>query len=374
MKNKTILGIMLSALTVFSVAAQTSTPAHPPTSVTGTMNINFATLQNPPGPADVYNLNVQVADNITPTVSFHGNISAQTYKAGGWGGWVKGQNGNLNFNLACDLVNPKRPSQIKNLGTIAGTVPIDQNNVYYYNQGNVTTSIFDVGQIQGFKSKYDGYVLGKHSSADTSWMAKLKSAASSLTFSKSVNGKTVSIVVTNFDKMEFRDFVIGQGPTRSYPDASVSGQMIYDGSRNAWFFQNLVVSYGDADGKGHSDKITGDIRWQEDGDRAHNGKGAYTFDVRVNEPVASDSSVFAPAAGSSGGGDSDDAFFAADNSVTGLSGTWNYVDTLATPGDDNSATLSSQIAINLTGNNISKQQTMYLTKLFVMVCIVPFND
>jgi hypothetical protein len=47
-----------------------------------------------------------------------------------------------------------------------------------------------------------------------------------------------------------------------------------------------------------------------------------------------------------------------------------YKDTLKDDGD----TLSSQVAIDLSGNNITKQQTMVLCKMIIFAAVVPMNS
>ena len=68
------------------------------------------------------------------------------------------------------------------------------------------------------------------------------------------------------------------------------------------------------------------------------------------------------------------AFFATDASVAGLTGTMKYKDVLSKPGDDNSPASTSQILIDLTGNQFTRQQAMYLFKLLFLVDTVPMND
>ena len=91
----------------------------------------------------------------------------------------------------------------------------------------------------------------------------------------------------------------------------------------------------------------------------------YQFDIRINEPLPNENSSFSPPAS----GDDESAFFTTDNSVPGLTGTMKYQDTLR--GDD---TLASAVSIDLTGNNITKQQNMVLCKMVIFASVIPMNS
>jgi hypothetical protein len=137
--------------------------------------------------------------------------------------------------------------------------------------------------------------------------------------------------------------------------------MIYDYGRTAWYFDNVTVTYV-IDGRQYQDKLTGNIRWIESPSRASNGEGEYQFDVRVNEPAQSEASVFT--------GPADEAaFFATDDAIPALTGVMKYKDTLV--GDTVTA---SAVTVDLKGNKLSKQQTMYLAKLLLMTCVIPLNS
>ena len=132
--------------------------------------------------------------------------------------------------------------------------------------------------------------------------------------------------------------------------------MLYDYDKYCWFFNNVALTYG-----GHYDRVTGTIRWVESPQRKSNGEGAYEFDIRVNEPPPSENAAFAAPADES-------SFFSTDTSIPSLSGTMKYKDVIR--GD---TTLSSHVDIDLTGNNLTKQQVMALTKVIVFSAVVPMN-
>jgi hypothetical protein len=113
--------------------------------------------------------------------------------------------------------------------------------------------------------------------------------------------------------------------------------------------------------------VTGTIRWVKDPQRKSNGLGQYEFDVRVNEPVADGSGVFAAPTDES-------AFFSTDSTVPGLSGTMKYKDTIKDDGTEDGLTLSSAVTIDLVGNNINKQQVMVLGKVIIFASVIPMNS
>jgi hypothetical protein len=86
----------------------------------------------------------------------------------------------------------------------------------------------------------------------------------------------------------------------------------------------------------------------------------------VNEPPPSEEAAFkAPT--------TEGDFFATDDSVVGVTGTMAYVDSFkGDPKDDN--VQSSAVTVNLTGNHLTKQQMMYLTKLLMLTAVVPMNS
>jgi hypothetical protein len=266
------------------------------------------------------------------------------------------QAGKLTYALDCDVINPNNPAQTRNVGRLYGVVPVDKNNVYGFADGTLRISVFGMGTAKGFDSKFAGVALGKPPAQSASFFSKLKS----LSFTKQVNGKTVAIAVSKYDKMEFQAHVLAAGPVPIYPEVTVNGSMIYDYGRSAWYFQNVTAIYA-VDGHRLQDTLTGNIRWVESPNRKTNGEGEYQFDIRFNEPPPSESSVFAESSDES-------AFFSTDDQIAGLTGTMKYKDTMS--GD---SVIASAVTVGLTGNKLTKQQAMYLCKLLFVSTIVPLN-
>ena len=136
---------------------------------------------------------------------------------------------------------------------------------------------------------------------------------------------------------------------------------LYDYEKYSLFFNNVTVQYA-VNGAVKIDRLTGNIRWVEAPNRKTSGEGEYQFDIRVNEPPPSESAAFAPTTDES-------AFFQTDSSISALTGTMKYKDTLR---DD--TTLASAVTVDIAGNNITKQQAMVLCKMLIFSAVVPMNS
>ncbi len=348
--------LLITILFAFGLSAVAQT--NQPTFIKGTIDIRFNTKskldangQPLKGVTDVYNMNVNVCDSAL----FMGKIMhAPLLIQSGMFSSTTNQNRSLTYDMTCDVVNPADPSQHKNVGRIFGQVPIDPSGVYKYDAGSLTCSVLSMGTAPGFDSKFRGSTLGKPvGKKPTTGLENIQ---------KLINGKAVSVAVKRYDKMEFQQHVLCAGPVQIYQEVIVNGEMVYDYDRFAWYFKNIQVQYP-VKGVVKIDRITGDIRWVEATDRKTTGKGQYVFDIRVNEPPPSEASAFAGPADES-------AFFTTDTSIPSLTGTMDYGDSLSSDG----ATLASAVKINLTGNQLTKQQAMVLCKLIVFSAVVPMNS
>lgn len=346
MKNK-LLTLISVALLVTQAYAQTK-----PVFIKGDMNIKFLSRQNPgkEGVADKYTMRINVSDSTL----FSGTIDHLPYIPGTF----NDQYGSLTYAVDCDVINPNNTAQTKNVGKIFGVVPVDKNNVYRFADGNLQVNIFGLGAAKGFDSKFNGLALGKPPAKSAGFFAKIKQEAINIT--KQVNGQTVALSVTKYDKMEFQNHILASGPVAIYPETSVSGTMLFDYGRNAWYFQRVSVTYP-VDGRQMIDTLSGNIRWVEAPNRKVTGEGFYEFDIRVNEPQQSESAIFAAATDEA-------AFFATDDVIPALTGTMKYKDTIR-----NGSVVESVVTINLTGNKLNKIQAMYLAKLLFLSSAVPLN-
>jgi len=350
-----INSLLLSLLFVLGVSAQTP-PS--PLFIKGTMDIKFNTFNSPniPGVRDVYNLNFNVANSVL----FHGTIQDTPQIISGWVSKAVTQHRALAYNVDCDVVNPHNPAQTKNIGSLHGIVPINDNGVYNYDSGSLVFDILPMGQAGGFTSYFKGTAAGKIPNKPDNWADSL----SLINITRCINGKTTTVQLKKYDKMSFNQVIIGQGPLGYYDSVTVNGELLYDYDKKCWFLNNLTAQYNDISGV-KIDRIAGIFRWVPDPNRESNGLGEYDFDIRVNEPLPNPDAAFSVSTSD------ESSFFDTDTKIAGLTGTIKYKDTLPLVDD---ATSHSAVTIDLTGNNISKQQLMVLFKVIILQSIIPVNS
>lgn len=351
--------LTITALAV-AIAVLARAQTNPPTFIRGDMDIKFNTKiqtdsygQPNKGAKDIYTLNVNVSDSAV----FHGTISHTPLiiNNGVLSSTVE-QTRSLSYDMVCDVVNPKNPSQTRNVGRIFGKVPVDQGGAYLY--GSLVCSVLPMGSAVGFDSKFGGVALGKP--PGTKQVSGIQKAA--MNIQRQVQGKTVTVVIRKYDKMVFQSHVLCAGPVQIYQEVTVNGEMVYDYDRYAWHFNNVTVQYA-VGGVVKMDRLTGSIRWIEAPNRKTSGEGQYEFDIRVNEPPPSESAAFSSP-------EDESAFFVTDSAIPSLTGTMKYKDVFNSDG----ATVASAVKIDLTGNQLTKQQAMVLCKLLVFSSIVPMNS
>lgn len=345
------------AFAALALAQQPAAPA-PEVFIKGEMAIKFSTRTNTDsdgkpkeGVNDRYTLSVNVANSAL----FRGTIEHTPFISKLVG---SSQLAKLTYTVDCDVVNPRNPSQTRNVGRLFGTVPVDDKNTYRFADGDLKLVVFPMGTAKGFETAFKGLAVGKPPASSEGFMSKLKKEALNIT--RSVNGKNVALAVTNYDRMDFRSHVLAAGPVQIYPEATVNGGMIYDYGRTAWYFDGVTITYV-LDGRQYQDKLTGNIRWIESANRAASGEGEYQFDIRVNEPAQSESSVFSGPADES-------AFFAQDEAIPALTGVMKYKDTM-----NGESVSASAVTIDLKGHKLTKQQGMALAKLLLLTVVVPLN-
>lgn len=337
-------------------------PPNPNPTVTGSMQITFGTVSQasdsgkiPKGATDVYTVNLNVANSVL----LHGTITRLPYVAATFGS----QQGSLTFDVDTDVVNPRNPKQTRNIGKLAGSVPVDAKNVYHWDQGGVAIDTFALGTAVPVHSKFDGVVMGKPP-GDTSLLAKIRKLPISI--SRSIHGQTVTMVITQYDVMTFSGHILAAGPVQTYPAVTVSGELLYNYSNLSWVFHGVTCSYSIA-GQAHTDTLSGDIRYVKDPKYETNGLSSYQVNAMVNEPPPSESAAFAPAS-------SEADFFATDDNVQGLTGTIAYHDTWkdpSHPSDD--SVVADAVTVDLVGNHLTKVQVMYMVKILFASAIGPFN-
>lgn len=318
------------------------------TFIRGDMQIRYNTRISPGkvGITDDYNFNYIISNS----AAFKGTIKYSPLVLGSVYG--VSQNASMNFNIDCAVINPANHKDQRPVARVYGKVPVAENGAYNYDQGNVVIGLI----AQGTESKFTGTALGKPLVRKKGWFESLQQEAINLT-----RGSSGKVVIKKYDKMIFQNHKIPSGPIQMYPEAIVNGEMIYDYDRSVWYFNNVVISYYHKGGQ-RSDKLTGNIRWEESPQRKTNGEGEYKFDVHVNEPPPSEASLFSNT-------EADEAsFFASNASYPALTGTMKYKDTFS-----GESVTSSLVTVNLVGDKLDKQQVMNLFKLLFFTAIVPMN-
>jgi hypothetical protein len=233
---KKLIASLSAAILAFTATAQTTNIV--PTFIKGTLDIRYNTRVQRDGDkpkigvTDKYTVLVNVCD----TAIFKGTVDAQPTILGKLYGI--NQLGLLTYNLDLDVCNPKNVAICKNVGKLYGTIPVSEKNVYDFSSGTVKSIINGIGQSIPFESKFRGVAIGKPPIAKEGVFSKIKKEAMSI--GKSVGGKTMTLVVNNYDVMQFNDVVIPSGPAQSYPESTVSGLFVYDYSRDVWYMKELT--------------------------------------------------------------------------------------------------------------------------------------
>jgi hypothetical protein len=350
-------------------AAPAATATASPT-IKGTLDISFdatGTGKVVKGATDKYTFDVLVANS----AHFHGTINRLPPAKGSFGTSYGAQAGSLTYDIGYDLINYKNPRQsIRDIGDLAGTVPTNYLNVYDFEGGDLTMNTHAHGKAGSLTSRFAGQALGKPPAGSPS----LKTQA--LTFFRVSHGNTLAKKVTKYDTMDFRQHILGAGPSPELEAVQVNGSMVYNYDDGNWYLKDITCVYGtfvNGVQTPHTDTLTGSIRWKEDDNRASNGQGEYDFDIRVNEPPASDNAAF-----DAKPSDNDDDFFATNDAVPGLTGTMKYVDQIIpgsiTKANPDGNVTSSAITIDLKGNGLSREQVVYLSKLLLFSAVVPINS
>lgn len=359
----------LALLVGISASAQTSNSN---LFIKGDMTIKFNTHLNPKntkGIQDNYTININVANSAV----FHGTMTDRPQIIEGLFSKAITQPRSLKYNVDLDVVNPKNVSQTRNIGRMYGMVPISSDGVYNYESGNLVIDILPLGNAGGFTSKFRGTAAGKPLVRPENWADQIRETVN---ISRLVNGKPMTVSLKRYDKMEFKNVVLAEGPIQIYQPVTVNGEMFYDYDKKCWFFKDFNVTYSENGGSTmKQDRVAGTIRWVPDAHRAQNGVGEYDFDIRVNEPLPDAASAFAAPSDES-------AFFATDTTIPGLAGTMKYkdqldqstVDVAKDPTGDNATTTQSAVTIDLNGNNINKQQLMVLAKVIIFASVIPMNS
>ena len=366
--------LLISPATVFAQAQSYTATATMKDAIKGTMAIQFGTRTNldntgktPPGsPAlgatDVYTTDLE----INGSVLLRGKIDRRPWIPSSILGRTL-QEGYFDYDIRGHLKNPSNPAQTVTLGGWVGAMTLDGGGVYHLAQppegkGRLRMAIDSVGAIAGFVSNFGGDIQGRvPPQAGLMGLADRTSRKVNKTYTRLVNNQAVKVEVAGADPLSFTGVTLAQGPLAGYAESQVNGSIDYDSEEGIWYL-DAMITYN-AGGAQQKDRYSGTVRWNEDPNRASNGKGFYEVNVRVNEKPATEADAFKAATA-----DAEAAFFSTDASVPGFTGKIAYVDTFK-----GKQVISSKVDYNVDGNSVSRQQTMNFAKL-VLLMTGPFND
>ncbi|HMN86292.1 MAG TPA: hypothetical protein PKA74_09935 [Bauldia sp.] len=368
------LGLAIGLAPTLALADAFSDPASMQGAIKGTMEITFDTRtatdmtgkapEGSPalGARDKYALDLDILNSIV----FRGSIERQPWIPSSILGRTL-QPGYFDYDMRAILKNPANPAQTVTLGGWVGGLTVDGNGEYFLAQppegmGELRIATDSIGSVSGFVSKFGGEIQGRvPEQAGLMGLADRASKRINKTYSRLVDGKTVTVTVEGADPLEFQNVVLAQGPLAGYPESRINGSIDYDPEEGIWYL-DIGVSYNVA-GAQMRDRYSGTIRWNEDPNRDKNGMGAYEVNVRLNEKPATEADAFAAATG-----DAESAFFAADVTVPGFTGKVSYVDTF-----EDESVVSSKVTYSIDANAASKIQTMTFAKMLLLM-VGPFND
>jgi hypothetical protein len=237
----------------------------------------------------------------------------------------------LTYSVKFDLFNPKNPAQVaKEAAILRGDIIIDKTGRYDPTAGKLRVDV-----VKGTQASY-AFRGGLQGREVTRWWEvgeQLKRAQKKAVkeYSRVVEGKTVTIEVTNADPLKFDGLVLAAGPFSYLPETTVRGSLDYDYELGNWLLDNngLTLAYQLAD-KAINDRVTGSIRYaEESGSATVDGKkvdytGYYEYNLRFNEEAQKADAAFFDSENANA---ETDAFFSsADQSKPGIYGRAYFAD------------------------------------------------
>ncbi|WP_439817052.1 hypothetical protein [Zavarzinia sp. CC-PAN008] len=283
---------------------------------------------------------------------------------------VTQQQGAMTYDLRLSLRNPANPSQTRTLGGWIGAMKTDGAGLYHFNEppegkGKMRIAIDAIGNSQGFVSEFQGTMQGRiPAQAGLAGLADRASRRVDRTYQRVVNDRVISHTVQGADPMAFQNAILAGGPIQAYPQTQLTGSIDYDPEEAIWYV-DLKATYSTG-GQTFNDRYSGSIRWNEDANRAANGKGYYEVNVRLNEEQApTEASIFDP---TSAGMSEEEAFFSTASASPGFGGQIAYVDTF-----NGETVVKSSVTYAINATSASKVQTLNFAKVLLLI-IGPFND
>lgn len=261
------------------------------------------------------------------------------------------QVGDCKYDVNVGVINPANPTQTKTVGKVVGNYAIDQHGQVNLAETPVRMEVQTIGQAKGFTSKYSGMFSGKPPKAETT-ISKLRDEAvkKSATVTRMMGEKSVTVTLGNVDPLTFQNTVLPSGPSGNYPETTVNGQLIYSYETDNWFPQ-LTVTQGDT-----KDVLGGGIKWVVE----NKAVARYELNVIVNEGKGGSTSEAAAFVDSKG----EDAFFAADPSLSLINGTIGFRSSV---GGVNDLPAKTDISYNIGLQKVTAQQAQSFWKLLLLV-------
>lgn len=238
----------------------------------------------------------------------------------------------LTYSLKMDVFNPADPSQVAaDVAILRGAVAIDRDGKYQPAEGELRIDIVKGSQSS---SPFEGAIQGRQV---TRWweigeqLEKAEDEARKL-YSRTINGKVVTIAVANPDPLSFENLVLAGGPFSYLPPTTVNGNLDYDYELGNWLTDQDGVTFKyNIGGQSIEDRVTGSIRFVEEKGSFTDATGAshpytsyYDYSLRFNEPVVAPEDAFFDDDTSQQ--DLDD-FFSDTTELPGLYGRVYYFDT-----------------------------------------------
>jgi hypothetical protein len=293
----------------------------------------------------------------------------------------------MTYSVRMDVVNPQNAAQIaRDAAILRGDLPIDADGRYIPEDGRLRLDIVKGNQAT---ARFTGDIQGREVTRWWQIGKKLKKASADATkiYSRLVDGKVVSIQVKNPDPLRFEALGLAGGPFSFLVDAKLSGVFDYDYELGNWLTDDAGLQFTyTVGGNVVSDRVTGSIRYVEEGGdftdakgKKHNYTSYYEYNLRFNEPaVNKDAALFGADTKQA---DTDAFFSASDQTKPGLYGRVYYADTdtdCKKAQDDKGATkcvgpTHSEVTYDLHGAGVTYEQLANWMKVEMLV-IGPFTD
>ncbi len=204
------------------------------------------------------------------------------------------------YSIKIDVFNPANPSEVaREVAIIRGRLPIDSDGRYVPEEGDLRLDIVKGTQSS---SPFGGVIQGRDVTRwwEISEQLQAAEAEARKLYSRTVNGRTVTISVIDPDPLSFVGLELPSGPFSFLPVTTVNGNLDYDYELGNWLTDanGLTFSYTVGD-RSVTDRVTGSIRFAEEegtftdsAGQRHDYTSYYEYSLRFNEPVVAPEDAF----------------------------------------------------------------------------------